>query len=108
MKAPRTSVYATHATGISRPRPSVAHVMPPHGPPLARPSPRRRRGRAQTQLGQAGLGEAGTAHRDGQVRGQGRPDVGQDVAGEDPPPEHAGGARGQHVLLGQDAALERY
>ena len=64
--------------------------------------------RAQTQLEQAGLGEDGTAHRDGQVRGQGRPDVGQDVAGEDPPRGHAGGARGQHVLLGQDAALERY
>ena len=64
--------------------------------------------RAQTQLGQAGLGEDGTAHRDGQVRGRGRPDVGQDVAGEDPPREHAGGARGQHVLLGQDAVLERY
>ena len=64
--------------------------------------------RAQTQLGQAGLGEDGTAHRDGQVRGQGRPDVGQDVAGEDPPRGHAGGARGQHVLLGRDAVLERY
>ena len=64
--------------------------------------------RAQTQLGQAALGEDGTAHRDGQVRGQGRPDVGQDVAGEDPPRGHAGGARGQHVLLGQDAVLERY
>ena len=64
--------------------------------------------RAQTQLGQAGLGKDGTAHGDGQVRGQGRPDVGQDVAGEDPPHGYAGGARGQHVLLGQDAVLERY
>ena len=64
--------------------------------------------RAQTQLGQACLAKDGTAHRDNQVRGQGRPDVGQDVAGEDPPRGHAGGARGQHVLLGQDAVLERY
>ena len=64
--------------------------------------------RDQPQLGQAGLGEDGTAHRDDQVRGQGRPDVGQDVAGEDPPRGHAAGARGQHVLLGQDAVLERY
>ena len=74
--------------------------MPPTRPGSA--------GRAQTPLGQAGLGEDGTAHRDGQVRGQGRPDVGQDVAGEDPPRGHAGGARGQDVLLGQDAVLERY
>ena len=47
-------------------------------------------------------------HERAQVRGQGRPDVGRDVAGEEPPRGHAGGARGQHVLLGQDAPLERY
>ena len=90
------------AASQRRPRNAAAR------PPASAAVPTKTAGRAQTQLGQAGLGEDGTAHRDGQVRGQGRPDVGQDVAGEDPPPEHAGGARGQHVLLGQDAALERY